>query len=221
MKSLEIKHITKSFGAKQVLKDVSFSCNTGDIIGIFGRNGCGKSTLLKAIFGTLTPDVFEVELNKRSVASGEIITQKLIAYLPQDNFLPKELKVRDVIPLFFSKGEDQDKIFYSEGVAVFDNTKVGNLSSGELRYLEILLLVHLKHPFMMLDEPFTMVEPLYKIAIQKLLRSFSSTKGFILTDHYYLDVLEISSRNFVLTAGKLHEVNNTEDLIEHKYLNPS
>lgn len=221
MKTLEVKNITKSFGSKQVLREASFSCQTGDIIGIFGRNGCGKSTLLKAIFGTLAADAFELSINGKPITNGKVVSSQLISYLPQENFLPKEMKVRDVIPLFFPKGEDQDRIFYSKGVAVFDNTKVGNLSSGELRYLEILLLVHLEHPFMMLDEPFTMVEPLYKFEIQKLLRSFSSTKGFILTDHYYMDVLEISSKNFVLSEGNLFEINDPEDLVKHKYLKQS
>lgn len=218
MRRLEIKKAEKSFGSKEVLKDVSFSCNTGEIVGIFGSNGSGKSTLLKAIFGTVAADAIELEIDGKSLPAKEIIPAGLVSYLPQENFLPKEMKVRDVIPLFFPKGEDQDKIFYSAGVSAFDRTEVGKLSSGELRYLEILLLVHLQHPFMMLDEPFTMVEPLYKIAIQELLRSFRGSKGFILTDHYYLDVLEISTRNFVLTEGKMLEIHDPEDLITHQYV---
>ena len=218
MKELQLNNISKSFGSKKIIESASFSCKTGEIIGIFGRNGCGKSTLLKTLFGTLTAEVLDLEMNGNRIAPGKVIPSETISYLPQENFLPKELKVRDVIPMFFPKGEEQDKIFYSEGVAAFDNTKVDNLSSGELRYLEILLLVHLKHPFMMLDEPFTMVEPLQKVAIQRLLRSFKNTKGFIVTDHYFRDVLEISTRNFVLTHGSLIEINDPEDLIKHNYL---
>jgi ABC-type lipopolysaccharide export system ATPase subunit len=138
--------------------------------------------------------------------------------LPQDTFLPKEQKVRDVIPLFFPKGADQEKIFYAPKVSSFETVKVGKLSMGELRYLELLILAHLNHPFLMLDEPFSMIEPLYKDVIKNLLLKIKETKGIILTDHYYEDVLQITTKNFVIKDTEMIEIHSKSDLVQYEYL---
>lgn len=218
MKQLDISKLSHSFGKIQVLNGISFSFKTGEIIGLFGRNGSGKSTLLKAIMGIIRIDAVSLALDGVKVKTSEVIPKKMTGYLPQDSFLPKELKVRDVIPLIFPEGEAQDRIFYSSGVAAFENKKVGKLSAGQLKYLELLLLAHLPHPFLLLDEPFSMVEPQYIEKIKELLLSLKATKGILVTDHYYRDVLEIATRNFILKNGKLHKVEKEEDLATHEYL---
>lgn len=218
MNRLEVVEVNKTFGKKQILNRVSFSCKTGEIIGLFGRNGSGKSTLLKAAMGTIKMDSVSIGIDGVEIKPSEIIPQQKIGFLPQDTFLPKEMKVREVIPLIFPKGEEQDKIFYSEGVSAFDGTKVGKLSAGQLKYLELLLLAYLPHPFLLLDEPFSMVEPQYIEKIKKLLLSLRTTKGLVVTDHYYRDVLEIATRSFILKNGKLFEVENEGDLATHHYL---
>ena len=186
MALLEVSNINKSFGNKCILKSIDFKCNVGEIIGIFGKNGSGKSTLLKLIFGTLKADTIQIKINSNLIPVKSVISSKLIAYLPQDSFLPKGLKVREVIPLFFPNGNDQDKIFYSPKVSSFEKIKVGKLSLGQLRYLELIIVGNLKHQFLMLDEPFSMIEPLYKDVIKELLFKLKESKGIILTDHYYV-----------------------------------
>ncbi|MGS2739772.1 ATP-binding cassette domain-containing protein [Sinomicrobium sp. M5D2P17] len=216
--TLQIDMLSKSFGKKQILSDIGFTCSTGEIIGVFGRNGAGKSTLLKIIYGTLKADRICIKVNSNSVKARNIIPSKKIAYLPQNTFLPKELKVRDIIPFFFPEGEQQDRLFYSPLVVRFENLRVGKLSLGQLRYLEVLLIANLKHPFVMLDEPFSMIEPIYKDAIKEMLVALKQTKGIILTDHYYKDVLQVSNRNFLLKEGKKIEVNDIHDLAGNEYL---
>ncbi|MCX2836870.1 ATP-binding cassette domain-containing protein [Salinimicrobium sp. MT39] len=218
MRTLEVSKLSHSFGKNQLLCDVAFSCKTGEIIGLFGRNGSGKSTLLKAVMGIISVDAVSLTLDGVKVKTSEVIPKKMTGYLPQDSFLPKELKVRDVIPLIFPEGEAQDRIFYSPGVAAFENKKVGKLSAGQLKYLELLLLAHMPHPFLLLDEPFSMVEPQYIEKIKELLFSLKATKGIVVTDHYYRDVLEIAVDNFILKKGELHKVENEEDLATHEYL---
>lgn len=219
MDVLEINNLNKSFGEKVILRNFQLQCNVGDIVGIFGRNGTGKSTLLKAIFGTVKADNVEIKINSQIISQKNIIPSQKIAYLPQDSFLPKNIKVRAIIPLFFPNGEAQDQIFYAPKVASFENTKVGNLSMGELRYLELLLIGYLKHPFLLLDEPFSMIEPLYKEIIKNLLCELKATKGIILTDHYYYDVLEVASKNFIIKNGEKIEIKDKDVLVELGYLN--
>lgn len=207
-----------SFGNKEILKQVSFSIETGEILGMFGRNGSGKSTLLKMIYGTLQKGSINSSLNETIFNPSENISKRQIAYLPQDSCLPKNVKVRDLIPIYFSEGHFQDKVFYDPYVASYSSQKVGELSMGQVRYLEVLLLANLDHPFLMLDEPFSMIEPLYKIQIKKILEEIKSRKGIIITDHYYKDVLEISTRNILIKDGKSDIINSLEDLREQGYL---
>ena len=217
--SLQVKHIDKSFGKKIVLKDVSITCKKGEITGIFGRNGTGKSSLMKIIFGTLKHDNGKIEIDQKSYYQNEIIPNQEISYLPQDTFLPKNIKVRNIIPFFFQDGSDQDNIFYSKGVGNFTQRKIKELSLGQLRYLEILLIGHLNHSYMLLDEPFSMIEPIYKDFIKEFLLKLRDQKGIILTDHYYSDVLEITDKNYLIKDGSILKIENKNDLIKREYLN--
>ena len=221
MDFLKVTDLNKSYANKTILKNIDLDCKTGEIIGIFGRNGTGKSTLLKLIFGIIKADSISIEINSEIIHQKKIILSKKIGYLPQDTFLPKERKVRDIIPLFYPNGDDQDKIFYSPQVSSFEKIKVGKLSLGQLRYLELLIIGNLNHQFLMLDEPFSMIEPIYKDVIKDLLLDFKKTKGIILTDHYYNDVLEITDKNFVIKDADKIEIKDKNDLVKYEYLKPN
>ena len=218
MDLLKVTDLNKSYGKKPILRNINLECKVGEIIGIFGRNGTGKSTLLKLIFGTVKADSILIKVNSEIISQKAIIPSKKIGYLPQDTFLPKERKVREIIPLFFPNGDDQDKIFYSPQVSSFEKTKIGKLSLGQLRYLELLIIGNLKHQFIMLDEPFSMIEPIYKDVIKSLLLELKKTKGIILTDHYYNDVLEITDKNFVIKDSEIIEIIDKSDLVKYEYL---
>jgi len=218
MDLLKVTDLNKSYGKKAILKNINFDCKVGKIIGIFGRNGTGKSTLLKLIFGTVKADSILIKINSEIISQKAIIPSKRIGYLPQDTFLPKERKVREIIPFFFPKGDDQDKIFYSPQVSSFEKIKIGKLSLGQLRYLELLIIGNLNHQFLMLDEPFSMIEPIYKDVIKSLLLKLKKTRGIILTDHYYNDVLEITDENFVIKDSEIIKVADKSDLVKYEYL---
>ena len=219
MNLLEVNQLSKSYRDKRILNNINFTCNTGEIIGAFGRNGSGKSTLLKILFGTLKANTLTIKINSRTIPQKKIIPSKTIGYLPQHSFLPKELKVREVISLFFENGDAQDAIFYAPRVASFDSKKINTLSLGELRYLELLLIGNLHHSFLLLDEPFSMIEPLFKEIIADFLMQLKKTKGIIITDHYYEDVLKITNRNFLIKNGNAIHIHDKNDLIKNEYLN--
>jgi ABC-type multidrug transport system ATPase subunit len=216
--TLKLHNATINFDEKEVLKDVSFTVKTGEILGVFGRNGCGKSTLLKMIFGTLKKGFIDISINEIPFKPSRNITEEKIAYLPQHPFLPKNIRVRDLIPIYFFEEEKQDAIFYDPLIALLAAKKVGTLSLGQVRYLEILLVGNLDHPFIMLDEPFSMIEPLYKIEIKNLFNKLKIEKGIIITDHYYEDVLSITSKNILIKNGCSENFKSTEDLRKLAYL---
>lgn len=218
MNILEIKNLNKSFKEKQILKDLSFEFRTDETNVIFGRNGSGKSTLLKLIYGTLKPDNLELKINGELIKNNNVILDNRIGYLPQDNFLPKNLKVSEVIAMYFKEGDRQDKVFYAPRINKIQNRKISQLSLGERRYLEIVLLGNLDHKFLLLDEPFSMIEPLYIEIIKDFLNIIKKTKGIILTDHYYNDAMEIADKIFLIKEGNKIKINERKDLIDHGYI---
>ncbi|PHS64136.1 MAG: ABC transporter ATP-binding protein [Flavobacterium sp.] len=218
MATLQLYKAKKSFGKKEVLKEVSFKIKTGEILGIFGRNGCGKSTLLKMIFGTLKASEIDLHLDGISVNPLKLIPEKKIAYLPQHSFLPLNSKVMDIIPIYFSTQEKQDRIFYDSQIALITSKKVSELSIGQLRYFQVLLIGNLERDFLLFDEPFSMIDPLYKVKISELLVQLQQHKAIIITDHYYKDVLNITNKNIILKDGFSHKINSKEELKKMGYL---
>ena len=215
--TLNVKSINHSFGKRQILSDISFTCETGDIVGMFGRNGTGKSTLLKILFGTLHPDKSEFYIDDK-ITSCKRGLNKFIAYHHQEVFLPKNTTVRNLIPMYFPDGEKQNKLFYDQRINKIENQKVGVLSTGEQRFLQFLLLLNLDHYFILLDEPFSMLEPLYKDLIKEKIEEYKKMKGFIITDHYYMDVLQIANIKKVISNGAMKSVTTNSDLITLGYL---
>jgi ABC-type lipopolysaccharide export system ATPase subunit len=120
--------------------------------------------------------------------------------------------------MYFYSQEKQDKVFYNPGIAKITAKYIRDLSLGELRFFEVILVGCLDHKFLLLDEPFSMIEPLYKDAIKDFLETLKATKGIILTDHYFDDVLQTTTKNMVIAEGKSSDVVSKEDLIKMKYL---
>lgn len=158
-------------------------------------------------------------MDGKTINTSEVIPQKEIAYLPQHSFLPKSHKVRDIIPIYYQSQEKQDAIFYDSLITTITNKKVGELSIGQLRYFQVLLIGNLNRKFILLDEPFSMIDPLYKVKIGKLLSFLKKDKGIIITDHYYQDVLAITNKNIIIKNGISHQVTSIMDLKKFNYLN--
>ena len=213
---LEIDSIRKEFGLNQVLTDISLKCQPGDIIGLLGRNGSGKSTLLKIIFGTLYTDYKFIRINN-TILNQPFKTKNTIAYLNQDNFLPKNITVKQVVGIY-SDYFDQKGFLEDDVLLKVLGTKVRNLSGGESRYLEVKLLLNLNTLFILLDEPFNGISPVHVDLIKKMIIEKSLKKGVILTDHDYRNVLDVANRYYLLFDGGLKPVRTKLDLIDWGYI---
>ncbi|MEY2922813.1 MAG: hypothetical protein RL108_1439, partial [Bacteroidota bacterium] len=172
---LEIDSVQKNFGLQSIISDVYLKCETGDIIGILGRNGCGKSTLLKIIFGIVPADFKFVRIDGVVQLKPEALSQE-ISYLHQDSCIPRSLSVKKAIQLSIPKEQFHD--FYAdEMIQDIANTKIGHLSGGELRYLEIKLVLRNPSKFILLDEPYNGLSPLMAEKINQLILDNASQKG--------------------------------------------
>lgn len=216
MNKLHIDSVTKSYDNKVILSDVFISCKKGEIKGLIGRNGSGKSTLLKIVFGTEKADTKFVRIgNKviRNISDG----RNLINYLPQDNFLPNNISIKSLINLFLQV-ENRKIVMENEYVKPLLNKKNQNLSGGEKRIIEILIIIHSNAEFILLDEPFNGVSPIMKDYILKYIKKMKSSKGYIITDHDYENVINLADNIVYLQNGYLKEINHQNELIELGYL---
>tara|TARA_R100000306_G_C4356873_1_gene133188 strand:+ start:327 stop:995 length:669 start_codon:yes stop_codon:yes gene_type:complete len=216
--NLRLHKVEKNYGKGAILTEVSFSLRTGQILGIFGRNGSGKSTLLKILFGTVRADALDFEINGTPVANSKLFATRHLAYVPQHPFLPSSLRVRDVIPIYAASERAQDAIFYNPLVAKITAKRIGALSHGERKYFETILIANGPHPFLLLDEPFSMLDPLQIADLKLFLDTLKQEKGIILTDHYFEEVLQISDMALVLKQGKSFQITSEEDLGNFEYL---
>ena len=197
---LEVDSVMISFNERKILHDCYLRCETGDVIGLLGRNGCGKSSLMKVIFGSLFTYYKFIRINGK-VYNKPYQKGNLIAYLPQHDFLPKNIPINSIIDIYISDPSGRVKIKNDPRIKNHLIKRISELSGGELRYFEIILLVNLDTKFILLDEPFSKVEPLYKEIIIDLIRQYRTTKGFIITDHDYRNIIAASDRIILITDG--------------------
>ncbi len=216
MSKLHIDSVTKSYDNKVILSDIFISCKKGEIKGLIGRNGSGKSTFLKIVFGAEKAETKFVRIGDkiiRNITDG----RNLINYLPQDNFLPNNISIKSLINLFLQK-ENRKIVLENEYVKPLLNKKNQDLSGGEKRIIEILLIIHSKAKFILLDEPFNGVSPIVRDYIIEYIRKMKSSKGYIITDHDYENVINLADSIGYLQNGFLKEIKDKSELVELGYM---
>ena len=216
MTGLHVDSVRKIFGNRQVLNDIFLSCKQGEIIGLFGRNGSGKSTLLKIIFGSINSDHKYVSINgtKLNTLSDNM---RFIRYLPQQSFLPGHVTIKQLINAFHPQNIALE-LSNHELVIPWLNCKAKELSGGELRILEVMLIMYSEAPYILLDEPFNGISPINLETIKDIIKLKSADKGIVISDHDYNNVLDVSTRNLLLHDGNTKAVAGIDDLIDAGYL---
>ncbi len=216
MNTLEVDSVSLAFGGRKILTDVYLKCETGDVVGLLGRNGSGKSSLMKIIFGTLHGENQSVRLNGRYVKQ-LFKSSNTLHYLPQDGFAMNYLTFNDLIKIFRLE-ETLDRIRDLEEINTNANRKIGQLSGGVKKLVEIITVLYTPGAFVLLDEPFSYLSPVLVEKIIPHIRYQSQMKGIILTDHQYRNVMAVSDRRYVIADGALKLVENSADLEKYGYL---
>ncbi|MDO1451445.1 ATP-binding cassette domain-containing protein [Rhodocytophaga aerolata] len=213
---LEADSIIYTIGTKSLLNDIYLKCQTGEVVGLLGSNGSGKSTLLKIIFGSLPTDHKHIRINGQ--VYNQPFTHDLIGYLSQDSFLPSNLSLTTIIDIFIPSTEKRSRVRDHQRIKLHLKKRVTQLSGGELRYFELLLLLNLNTPFVLLDEPFSGIEPIFKEQIKQLVKEYSREKGIIITDHDYRQIIEVSDRTILLINGACKPIKNVSELEDYNYI---
>jgi len=211
---LRAKGLVKSFNRRTVVKGVDLQVRTGEVISLLGRNGAGKTTTFHMMVGLLKPDRGSILLDDRDISrcTSPQRAQAGITYLPQESsvFLKTSVENNLRMILEFSgrkKSETQaiaHELLEELGLAELAKQSAHSLSGGERRRLEICRSLVLSPKFLLLDEPFTGIDPLTIIDLQKImLRLKSRGIGIILSDHNVRDVLRITDRAYIMDEGKI------------------
>ncbi len=216
--SFTLDGIFYSVADLKILRGAYLQFKCGEICALFGKNGSGKSTLLKIAAGQIVPDsgITIIDGHRYSKA---LIRHRFssIAYLPQESMLPNDIKVGQLLKSFDIKTSvAQDPIL---GKIV--NQKVSNLSGGERRYLEIVLVFSLNRRYVLLDEPFTGIEPIIIERITNLI-SLEAKKGcgILISDHYHHYVVNLADSAYLLRNGQCYFIEGElrSSLLEMGYI---
>ncbi|HLP14630.1 MAG TPA: ATP-binding cassette domain-containing protein [Bacteroidota bacterium] len=199
-----------------ILKGVYLQISENKIIGIFGRNGSGKSTLIKIGAGQIAQSNGNVFIDGSLAHPLKHKLFQRIAYLPQENFLPRDLTVSQIISMFPTATAI---LTADELIAQWKPVRAGSLSYGQLRYLEVVSILSLGRSYALLDEPFTSLEPnLIERLISKIVNYSRQGHGVMIADHYYQYLLPIISDAYILLDGQSKKLSHTEELYGCGYL---
>lgn len=212
---LEVSGLRKLYGRKLAVADVSFSMKTGEIIGLLGPNGAGKTTVFYIIAGFLRPTAGVVRLDGHSLNGMSMCrrARKGISYLPQEPSIFRKMTVRDnVLSVLEAKPgmtgaarREKAHMLLSEfGIGHLADQLAYTLSGGERRRVEIARALAIEPKFLLLDEPFTGVDPIAIHEIKKIVGKLSEAGiGVLLTDHNVRDTLEITHHSFIIHQGQI------------------
>jgi lipopolysaccharide export system ATP-binding protein len=225
MKSyLKAVGLAKSYRQKRVVDDVSVEVKKGEIVGLLGPNGAGKTTTFSIIIGLVAQDEGKIFLKEEDITYLPMYlrAQKGLCLLPQEPSAFRKLSVEDnllsimeVMPESISGGDGEaGKILKEFGLEKLAKAKAYTLSGGERRRLEIARAMIMRPEFIMLDEPFTGIDPLAVRDLQNIILSLRDKGiGLLMTDHSVRETLKITDRAYIIDKGKILKEGVPQELI--------
>ena len=227
---LEVRNVSLKINGKLIVENVSLSIMPGEIVGLLGPNGAGKTSTFNLVVGNLKPNKGDILINNKSISnlSLPMRSELGLGYLPQEPSIFRDLTVRDNINLALQNSKLSKSIIRSRRENIINefnlNKFVDNygyqLSGGERRRCEIAraLSVGRNGPkYLLLDEPFSGIDPLAVNDLKSLIINLSNNGvGILITDHNVRETLSITKKSYVLTEGKLLAYGLSSELAKNK-----
>jgi len=226
--TLQIDHLRKVYGKREVVKDISFSMKGGQIIGLLGPNGAGKTTTFYMIVGFIANNGGRIAINDIDITDQPMYKRARmgISYLPQEPSIFRKISVRDNIRLVVETRTDIDKqradeitegLLKSFGLTHIAKQKGYTLSGGERRRTEIARCLATSPKFLLLDEPFAGIDPKAVFEIKQIIRSLARFGiGILLTDHNVRDALSITTCSHIISDGSILVSGTKQDLLANE-----
>jgi len=228
MSMLSAQTLSKSFGSRQVVKDISLEIKSGEIVGLLGPNGAGKTTSFYMIVGLIPVDHGTIFLDQRELTHDPIHerAQLGIGYLPQEASVFRKLSVADNIYAIIETRDDleqEDKLDLLERLlADFHIDHIRDslgmaLSGGERRRVEIARALAMDPQFILLDEPFAGVDPISVLDIQGIIKELAQRGiGILITDHNVRETLKVCERAYIFNEGEVIAKGTPESIMKDK-----
>lgn len=225
---LSIVGLQKYYGKKYVVRGISFSMKSGDIVGLLGPNGAGKTTTFFMIVGFIKSYGGKIFLNNEDITHLPMYerSRKGLAYLPQEPSVFRKLSVENNIRLVLDsrrdlttkqKEDECERLLNEFGIAGLRKQPGYTLSGGERRRCEIARCLASRPKFLLLDEPFAGIDPIAVNEIKGIIRHLSEIGiGVIVTDHNVRDALDVTTRGYIISNGSIIVSGNKEELMRNK-----
>jgi len=216
--SIEVKNVTKLYGKQKALDDVSFSINTGEIVGFIGPNGAGKSTMMKILTGIIPQTSGEAYINNINVIENSMAIREKIGYLPENNPQYEDMYVVEYLEflagIYSIKNykERINAIIEQIGLTVEKHKKIGQLSKGYRQRVGLAQALLHEPEVLILDEPTSGLDPNQIVEIRNLISSVGKNKTVMLSTHIMQEVEAICDRIIIIHRGKIVANDTTQNI---------
>jgi len=223
MRVLETKELSKSYRGRKVVDNVSVTVSQGEVVGLLGPNGAGKTTSFYMIVGLISPDSGQVMVDANDITSLPMYrrARRGISYLPQEASVFRKLTVEEnlmaileTLPLDSrQRRERMNRLIEQLGLETVRGSKGYMLSGGERRRTEIARSLVIEPAFLLLDEPFSGIDPIQVIELQRIISELKrSGIGILITDHNVRETLAVTDRAYIINGGKIFRTGSPSEL---------
>jgi lipopolysaccharide export system ATP-binding protein len=211
---LQTEEITKTYRSRKVVDSVSVWVEEGEVVGLLGPNGAGKTTSFYMIVGLISPDSGKVRLDSRDITPLAMYQRARlgVSYLPQEASVFRKLTVEDNLMAILQtlrlsrreRRERMDRLISQMGLEQVRHSKGYVLSGGERRRVEIARSLVIDPSFLLLDEPFSGIDPIQVLELQRIINDLKrSGIGILVTDHNVRETLAVTDRAYIINEGKI------------------
>ena len=224
MQTLETVEISKSYRGRRVVNDVSVHVSRGEIVGLLGPNGAGKTTSFYMVVGLISPDSGKILLDGRDLTGMPMFerAQQGISYLPQEASVFRKLSVEDNLMAILQtrprmtnsqRRDKKNSLIDQMGLDTVRHSKGFQLSGGERRRVEIARSLAIDPSFLLLDEPFSGIDPIQVLELQRIIFDLKRTGiGILVTDHNVRETLAVTDRAYIIDNGRIFRAGSPEAL---------
>ncbi len=225
MAILETVEISKSYRGRRVVNDVSLKVEQGEIVGLLGPNGAGKTTSFYMVVGLISPDSGKVTLDGTDLTNMPMFqrARRGISYLPQEASVFRKLTVEENLMAILQtrrmsgreRREKMNRLIEQMGLETVRHSKGFVLSGGERRRVEIARSLAIDPIFLLLDEPFSGIDPIQVLELQKIILDLKREGlGILVTDHNVRETLSVTDRAYIINAGKIFRSGSPDALAQ-------
>jgi len=223
MKTLETHEISKSYRGRKVVEDVTVHVQQGEVVGLLGPNGAGKTTSFYMIVGLISPDSGRISVDGQDITGLPMYqrARRGISYLPQEASVFRKLTVEENLMAILEtlsissrqRRETMERLLDQLGLDKVRRSQGYMLSGGERRRVEIARSLVINPSFLLLDEPFSGIDPIQVLELQRIIFDLKRAGiGILVTDHNVRETLSVTDRAYIINNGRIFRAGSPEAL---------